>query len=272
MNRSAIATAGSRLALGLLLALLVLALGLGGCRGKVDQSDLERFAAQYRDLPAAEYEDSLRAHLNDSTPVSVFAHYELGNLFYRTATDSAESPAGWNTDVVTVLLDSAQLHLEQAIAGDTTFVEAYVNLGSLWDDRSAQVSPGPDGHLERKERLEKAKELYLQALHYNPDDEKAGCNLGALHLKLKETNEALDRFRHVLVVNPNSALAHYNLAIMFAEEKMYNEAIVEWEAAAKADPGGDIGSRSLENIRIVKELMTTEIPENLGGDGHSGGH
>ena len=59
---------------------------------------------------------------------------------------------------------------------------------------------------------------------------------------------------------PKSALAHYNLAIMFAEAKIYREAIAEWELASKYDPDGDIGDRSRENIKIVKDLMNAPAP------------
>ena len=47
---------------------------------------------------------------------------------------------------------------------------------------------------------------------------------------------------------------------MFAEAKIYREAINEWELAVKNDPDGDIGERSRDNIQIVKDLMNTEVP------------
>jgi hypothetical protein len=50
---------------------------------------------------------------------------------------------------------------------------------------------------------------------------------------------------------------------MFAEEKIYREAIREWEAAVAADPEGDIGARSRENIKIVNDLLNAPVPEQL---------
>jgi hypothetical protein len=67
-------------------------------------------------------------------------------------------------------------------------------------------------------------------------------------------------FQKVLEYHPQSALAHYNMAIMFAESKIYREALVEWELASKYDPDGDIGERSRENIKIVKDLMNAPTP------------
>lgn len=264
MRQSDLATMTRRLLPGFLLVVLAVSACSSGCRQQVPQSELEKFMAQYRGLPAAVFLDTLRAHTSDAPPYATYAHYELGNYFYGVANDSAQQPAGWDTDLVTSLLDSAQAHFENAITLDSTFVEAYVNLGSLWDDRTNLLGSNFEYRRQRGEYLDRSKELYERALVLNPDDEKAGCNLGALHLKLREHSEAIACFNQVLAVNPQSALAHYNLAIMFAEEKIYREALVEWGAAAAADPDGDIGERSRANIQIVKELLSTEIPENLG--------
>jgi hypothetical protein len=65
----------------------------------------------------------------------------------------------------------------------------------------------------------------------------------------------------VLEHDPASALAPYNLAIMFAESKMYREALREWELAVKHEPESDIGQRSRENIKIVQDLMNAPDPD-----------
>ena len=116
---------------------------------------------------------------------------------------------------------------------------------------------------EREMRVNKAKEFYNMALSLDPLDEKARCNLGALYLRQRQITDALAEFQTVLDNDPRSSLAHYNMAIMFAEQTIYREAIVEWELAAKYDPDGDIGDRSRENIKIVKELMNSPTPSNV---------
>ncbi len=74
------------------------------------------------------------------------------------------------------------------------------------------------------------------------------------------TRRPSTQFRQALVDHPRSALAHYNLAILFAETKIYREARAEWAAAAKADPQGDIGRRSLANVKIVEQMMSAQAP------------
>jgi tetratricopeptide (TPR) repeat protein len=256
-------SAGGKYAIIVLLAVLTIA--GSGCRRDEVAGEMEAFLDQYGELPAEVKQDSLRAVGSRSGRNAVFAHYELGNMFYNAATESAQT-SGWNDDLALGLLDSAQFRFEQAVALDSTFVPALVNLGSLWDDKADQVGSGQNARQLREERLVEARRLYEKALEVDPTDEKAGCNLASLWLKKRQHNLAMDQLRKVLEFHPDSPLAHYNLAIMFAEEKMYREAIVEWEKASAADPEGDIGERSRENIKIVQDLITAKVPENLGGE------
>ena len=248
-----------------LLLMSLLALLLGGCREDVPQTELDRFVAEHRELPPAAYEDSLRSIIARGTSQTVFAHYELGNLFYQAAGETIQV-RGWQDGAAPALLDTAIMHFESAVTLDTTFVQAYVNLGSVWDDLADQTSMA---NLEerrlREERLSNAEKMYNRALTFAPYDEKALCNLGALNMKRQKTSEAVAYFQRALAVNPHSALAHYNLAIAFAEAKIYREAIREWEAAIDADPDGDIGERSRANIEIVKDLLEQKVPDKVGG-------
>ncbi|MBE0564719.1 MAG: tetratricopeptide repeat protein [Krumholzibacteria bacterium] len=243
----------------LVLAAVILAAALGGCREAADLTDLEQFVQRTAALDGRVLEDSLRAYLAGGPPGSTYASFMLGNRFYDAAADSA-AVQGWDAAAVPALLDSAELHFSRAVAQDSSFVEALVNLGSVWDDRAEQRGPRP----QRDSRLAQAERFYQLALAVDPADEKARCNLGGLYLRQRRTQEAVDQFQMVLDHDPTSALAHYNLAIMFAEQKIYREALREWELAAKHDPDGDIGERSRENVRIVKDLMSAPDPREAG--------
>jgi len=140
---------------------------------------------------------------------------------------------------------------------DSTFVEAYVNLGALWDDRADMMA----SRQERQHREEMAEQMYLAALEIRPYDEKARCNLGSLYKRQNDFARAMDEYLAVLEHDPHSALARYNLAILFATQRIYREAIREFELAVKYDAGGDIGERSRDNIEIIEDLMETERAE-----------
>lgn len=238
------------------LTLVLIVLTIAGCKDGVSDSELDLFIAQISTLDDSEQEVQLRELAAGEPPYSVYANYMIGNRFYMAAGETAREE-GWNGGEVNALLDSSEVYFNLAVAADSTFIEALVNLGSLWDDRSEQMG----NRQEREERIAKAKEYYSLALAVDPTDEKARCNLGALYLRHRETGKALAEFQTVLEQDPTSSLAHYNLAIMFAEQKIYREALAEWELAAKYDPDGDIGSRSRDNIEIVKELMNSPVPD-----------
>ncbi len=241
----------------IMLVLGMSALTMVGCKDGVPQSELDEFILQMSDLDASTQADSLRAIAAAGMPRAAFATYMTGNNFYLTAGDTARVN-GWGSKQANALLDSAEIYFGAAVAMDSTFVEALVNLGSLWDDRSEQLSSRED----RDSKVAQAEKYYRLALKVAPLDEKARCNLGSLYLRQRRTMEAKAEFQQVLKDNPGSSLAHYNMAIMFAEAKIYREAISEWELAVKNDPDGDIGERSRDNIDIVKDLMKTQVPND----------
>ncbi len=239
-----------------LLVTVALGLGLIGCKDGTPQSDLDQFILQMDSLDPATRADSLRTIAGQGMPRAAYATYVTGNNFYIIAGDTARV-LGWGSAKANAMLDSAEVYFNAAVAMDSSFVEALVNLGSLWDDRAEQLS----GRDSRDQKVAKAESFYMLALKADPLDEKARCNLGSLYLRQRRTMDAKAQFQKVLENDPKSSLAHYNMAIMFAEAKIYREAINEWELAVKYDPDGDVGERSRDNIDIVKDLMTTQVPK-----------
>ncbi len=231
-------------------ALVAMTALLSGCKEEVPETPLDKFISRTAILEGQALDDTLHVLARGEAPDNAFANYLLGNRFYAMAGDSART-VGWGDVTVNAWLDSADVYFNTAVAQDSTFLEPMVNLGSLWDDRAEQMG----SRQERDGRLANAKRYYLMALDVDPTDEKARCNLGSLYLRQRRVKDAMNEFNTVLEYNEHSALAHYNIAIMFAEEKIYREAIAEWELASKYDPEGDIGQRSRDNVKIVRDLM-----------------
>ena len=242
------------IALGFVLTMLASVL-VAGCKDGVPDSELDMFIARTAEFEGQVLEDTLRAIATGEPPFSAYANFLLGNRFYDAANDSA-TYGGWNNAGAQAMLDSAEAYFSLAVAADSTFIEPMVNLGSVWDDRSQAMG----SRQEYDARIAEAKKFYELALAVDPTDEKARCNLGSLYLRQRRGSDAMAEFQKVLDDNPESALAHYNIAIMFAEQKIYREAIREWELASKYDPDGDIGDRSRENIKIVGDLMSAPTP------------
>jgi tetratricopeptide (TPR) repeat protein len=237
---------------------------LSGCKDGLPLKDepplteLEKFVEQTAAFEGQALEDTLRVVAQGEAPYNSYANFMLGNIFYSSASDSAQY-GGWVNAGAQAMMDTAEVYFNQAVAQDSTFIEPLVNLGSIWDDRAEIIS----NRQEYDECISEASRYYNLALAVDPTDEKARCNLGSLYLRQRRTPEAMAEFQKTLEHNPESALAHYNIAIMFAEAKIYREALAEWETASKLDPDGDIGDRSRENIKIVTDLMNAPaLPQN----------
>jgi len=242
----------------LLITAMVLFLAAAGCREEAPPATpLEIFVERTGHLEGQALDDTLRAALAEGPPASVYAGFLLGNRFHAAAADSAFK-VGWHEAGVNALLDSSETYFAGAVAQDSTFIEGLVNLGSVWDDRSE----GINDRARRHDVVAEAESWYLRALAVDETEIKARCNLGGLYLRQRRTNDALREFTTALEHDPESPLAHYNLAIMFAEAKVYRESIREFELAAKYDDeDGDIGDRARESARIIRELLSA--PDQL---------
>ena len=81
----------------LLLLILGLLLAVAACNREVPQSELDRFIASIEDLDTAVAVDTLRVLAGGEAPTATFAKYELGNIYYAMAADSART-RGWNDE------------------------------------------------------------------------------------------------------------------------------------------------------------------------------
>ncbi|MBP7533342.1 MAG: tetratricopeptide repeat protein [Chitinophagales bacterium] len=72
--------------------------------------------------------------------------------------------------------------------------------------------------------IENAKKHYLKTLSINSNNAKAHYNIGILFAEEKNYAEAKKHLLKALSINPNDAKSHYGLGTLFAEEKNYAEA------------------------------------------------
>ena len=142
-------------------------------------------------------------------------------------------------------LDSARACFSTAVAKDSTYTKAYVNLGIVLD---AQNEP-----------LE-AEAMYKRAIVLDPVDELALCHLGFFYYSRQQYGQAMDYYQQALAVNPGSVQAHYNLGLAFADSKIFKEAILEWEKVVELDPDGELGKTAADNVRLIKQYLETDAP------------
>jgi len=77
---------------------------------------------------------------------------------------------------------------------------------------------------------------YEKAIVLNPDHAMAHYNLGSLYDKKGMVDEALSAFKQTLTINPNYAEAHNNLGTVYDKKGMVDEALSEYKKAVIITP------------------------------------
>lgn len=99
---------------------------------------------------------------------------------------------------------------EQALAGDSARLDAWINLGRL---------------LHEVGRLDKAEHVYREAMKSCGSDPVLLYNLGVLLDDMDRKNEAMEAYQAALSGNPGLADCHYNLALLCEALEKPKEAI-----------------------------------------------
>lgn len=133
--------------------------------------------------------------------------FECGNA---EATPSAEDWFQRGEALESENSEAARQAYRQAIAADPTFLDAYINLGSL---------------LHETGRLAQAESVYRDAAQACGNDPSLLYNLGVLLDDLNRKNEALETYETALHGDPDLADCHYNLALLCKELARPREAI-----------------------------------------------
>jgi tetratricopeptide (TPR) repeat protein len=143
--------------------------------------------------------------------------------------------------------DSAVVYYEEAVAVDSTYAKAHVNLGIA---------------LERLNRFDDARSHYEKAIEIDSTDVLARCHLGHYYHVRGEIGEAVDHYRRALEIDPQSAQAHYNLGLAFADSRLFAEAAREWETVIQLSPESELGRTATENVRLIRTYMKAGAPED----------
>lgn len=186
-------------------------------------------------MPPRAQLDTLRTLERHDSTNSIFP-FHAGNAYYQLATSL---PTGQH-DRAVALLDSAVTSYQRAIALDSTYSRAYVNMGLAYD---AATKPA------------QARAAYRHAIAVNPRDVLAYCHLGYMEEQAGNTAGGVELYEKALAIDPKSAQAHYNLGLAFAQARVFKEALTEWDQVVQLDPGGDLGKSAAENVKIIRQYL-----------------
>ena len=113
------------------------------------------------------------------------------------------------------------MHFERAIKAWPYFTDAYLALGNALVERGD---------------VEKAIELYREAVSINPQFTGALHQLGAALTTRGRAHEALPYLQRAIELNPDVPETHYHLGIALQASGKPNQAIAAWQRVLDLDP------------------------------------
>lgn len=90
--------------------------------------------------------------------------------------------------------------------------------------------------MTRAHRARASFKQNLEAATLNPADASAHYNLGLLHLKRNELDEARQRFERAVEIDPDEVDAHFQLGRISRTQNRYADAIKHYEQVVTRDP------------------------------------
>ncbi|MBF0525101.1 MAG: tetratricopeptide repeat protein [Deltaproteobacteria bacterium] len=127
-------------------------------------------------------------------------------------------------------------------------VQALINQNNFAEARKSVQEPSPEcppssmrylmwGYiLKHFGQTQEALEKYRKALELDPNSANAHNNLGVLYSNLRQHQEALTEFQEAVRLNPGYASAHNNLGNAYVMLGKQDEAVLEFQTALSVDP------------------------------------
>jgi type IV pilus biogenesis/stability protein PilW len=126
---------------------------------------------------------------------------------------------------------------QKVIELDPTYVEAYNNLGIIYQDLGY---------------FDKAFEAYQKAIEVNPQYEKAYNNLGILLFLNGRYEESVGAFQKALEINPGNIESYINLGILFKKQGEFKKAIECFQKALTINP---LNGETYYNVGMLYEQL-----------------
>jgi len=178
--------------------------------------------AQLEGKTAQQKIEFLNGMLDDGKPTKD-VYFHLGNAKYETGDAAGAATA-----------------FEKAVAMDSTFFKAIVNLGLMYDEQ--QLFP-------------KAIEAFEMAAKLEPKNPDVWANLGNSYYTQSQHAKAYEYYQKALAIDHNSQSALYSMAVAFADAGIFREAVKYWDHVVQVDPKSEQGKNAAENIDLVKKYL-----------------
>ncbi len=198
------------------------------------------------DLPYAQFrirgdEEGVRASLD------LLEHQSFISS-YLTNDGGGLSPLESKRDALRSI--ARRLHLGFLLNNRMEFLEAaeVAAIAGMPDDQNVKSSLNYDS---------KKKEYFLQRVTDYPEDPNAHNSLGYIYWMDGDTNRAIEEIEKSVALRPQFANAHANLARVYVDAGMYDQAVEKWLEVRELNPARNVltmVSQELKAIYLLRKL------------------
>ena len=129
---------------------------------------------------------------------------------------------------------------EKAVAMDSTFFKAAVNLALMYDEQ---------------QQFAKALETFERAAALQPDNPEVWSHMGNTYYAQRNYAKAMELYRKALQLQPTAAHALYSLGVAFADAGIFREAVRHWKRVAELEPTSELGKNASENVQLLQKYL-----------------
>ena len=190
-----------------------------------------------------------RNQLMDSRSGQMVFEFDVGNLAVSASErvvnfSSSKTAEEWFGEGLRYDLPNGSFSLalgayESAIQVDPNYVDAYVNIGTLYYDQK---------------KFEKAQRYYRQAIARDPHHTKAYFNLGNVLDELGCTDKAIELYEKAIEVDPTFWDAYFNLAAACQKLGTQDKAIKYWIAYLELAPNSEHADFARRRLKFLRSL------------------
>jgi tetratricopeptide (TPR) repeat protein len=145
------------------------------------------------------------------------------SIAYATMGDIYRHQGNW---------EQAKVAYESACQTNPFAFRAHYNLGVTYQALAAVAQVAE----KVKEYLAKAVTVYLRAITLSPDDFDSNLNISVCYFQLGQMDEAEKYCRAAIQIDPNNAVAYYNLGTIKESQNDLYDAIRAYKASLEQDP------------------------------------
>ena len=108
--------------------------------------------------------------------------------------------------------------------------------------------------------FKEAVEYYNKSLNLDPTEASTYANRAQAYIKLKNFPKCIEDSNKALELQPKYLKALYRRAIAYKETGKFDDAINDLQAILAEEPGSKKANEELENVRLMKNEKTEELP------------